>query len=181
MPPPAGLAAASAELIPLLYEELRRLARGHMAAEAGPQTLTATALVHEAWLRMGAPEAGAPQWENRRHFFGSAAQAMRRILIDRARNRNRQKRGGGLDRVDAAISQIIAPVPDDQILALNDALEALAQKDPESAEIVHLHYFGGIPWVEIAELTGKSERDLHRQWTFARAWLREEIARSAGK
>ncbi len=170
-----GAAAASAELVAALYADLRRLAAKHMAAESGPQTLSATALVHEAWLRMGAPEAADARWENRRHFFGSAAQAMRRILIDRARNKGRQKRGGELERVDAAISQIIAPVPDDQLLALNDALETLAQKDPETAEIVNLHYFGGLSWVEIAEMTGKSERDLRRQWTFARAWLREEI------
>ena len=151
-----------------------------MTGESGPQTLTATALVHEAWLRMDRADAGMPHGNDRRHFFGSAAQAMRHILIDRARNKNRQKRGGGLHRVEDAISQIIAPVPDDQILALNEALEALAAKDPESAEIVNLHYFGGLTWVEIAGLTGKSERDLNRQWAFARAWLREEIAGNSG-
>ncbi len=147
-----------------------------MAAESGPQTLTATALVHEAWLRVS--KHGEPQWESRRHFFGAAAQAMRRILLNRARDKKRIKRGGEeLERVRLEEVDVIAPAPDDELLAVDEALARLAAEDPALAEIVSLRYFAGLKWAEIAELTGQPERELNRQWAFARAWLRAEITR----
>ncbi len=155
------------------------MARGHMAGETGPQTLTATALVHEAWLRVS--KEGGPQWESRRHFFGAAAQAMRRILINRARDKARLKRGGGdLQRVDLdALSDeatvLMAPAPDDELLAVDEALDELTAEDPVAGEIVRLRYFAGLTWPEIAELTGLPLRELNRQWAYARAWLRAAI------
>ena len=172
--------STSQELLPSLYEELRQMARGHMERESGAQTLTATALVHEAWLRVS-KDAG-PQWESRRHFFGAAAQAMRRILINRARDKARLKRGGGhLERVDFdALSEeetaIIAPAPDEELLAVDEALDRLTAEDPAAGEIVRLRYFAGLTWPEISELTGLSERDLNRQWAYARAWLRDAMS-----
>ena len=170
-PPPASAAALLTEV----YDDLRRLAHGHMAAESGPQTLTATALVHEAWLRVAKDD--GPQWESRRHFFGAAAQAMRRILLNRARDKKRIKRGGEeLVRVPLEDAEIIAPVPDEQLLAVDEALAKLAAQDPALAEIVSLRFFAGLRWAEIAEITGQPERELNRQWAFARAWLRAEIS-----
>jgi RNA polymerase sigma factor (TIGR02999 family) len=159
--------------LPDVYEELRKLARGMMAAEAGPQTLTATALVHEAWLRVSKND--AQQWENRRHFFGAAAQAMRRILINRVRDRQRLKRGGVQERVELEEDMIVLPAPDDELLAVDEALSRLAAADPLGAEIVSLRFFAGMAWAEISTVTGLSERELNRQWTFARAWLKAEI------
>ena len=165
----------SVELLPWLYEELRQMARGHMARESGAQTLTATALVHEAWLRVS--KDSGPQWESRRHFFGAAAQAMRRILMNRARDKARLKRGGGgMERVDVEILEdVIAPAPDEELLAVDEALDRLTAEDPAAGEIVRLRYFAGLTWPEIAELTGLSERELNRQWAFARAWLRDAM------
>ncbi len=172
--PSAAPPASAAALLTEVYEELRRLARGHMAAESGPQRLTATALVHEAWLRVS--KHGEPQWESRRHFFGAAAQAMRRILLNRARDKKRIKRGGEeRERVRLEEVDVIAPAPDEELLAVDDALARLAAEDPALAEIVSLRYFAGLKWAEIAELTGQPERELNRQWAFARAWLRAEI------
>jgi len=165
---------ASAALLTDVYEDLRRLARGHMAAENGPQTLTATALVHEAWLRVS--KDGRMQWESRRHFFNAAAQAMRRILLNRARDKKRLKRGGpGQERVPLESVEVIAPAPDDELLAVDEALTRLAAQDPVLAEIVSLRFFAGLTWGEIADLTGLPERELNRQWSFARAWLRAEM------
>lgn len=170
--PPAQTDASSAELLPQVYEDLRRLARG-MVASNGLQTLTATALVHEAWLRVSKSE--QPQWENRRHFFGAAAQAMRRIQLNRARDKNRLKRSGGHEHVQAEDDLIVAPMPDDDLLAVGEALQRLEQEDAVAAEIVSLRFFAGLKWPEIAELTGINERELTRQWTFARAWLKAQI------
>ena len=178
-PPPESsdsARAASADLLPVIYEELRRLARGHVARESGPQTLTATALVHEAWLRVSGGEKDARLWQNRRHFFGAAAEAMRRILIDRAREKLAAKRGGGAERVRIEDAEIVAESPDEELLAVHEALAKLAAEDALAGEIVSLRYFAGLKWEEIAELTGMSERDLQRQWHYARTWLHAEIS-----
>lgn len=165
-------AIRSSELLPEVYDDLRQLARG-MVTPAGAQSLTATALVHEAWLRVTKND--EPQWESRRHFFGAAAQAMRRILLNRIRDRNRIKRGGQHEHVALEEVEIAAPAPEDELLALDQALDLLAAQDPLAAEIVGLHYFVGLKWAEIAEMTGLSEREINRQWAFARAWLQTEI------
>ncbi len=144
-----------------------------MVATNGLQTLTATALVHEAWLRVS--KDSGPRWENRRHFFNAAAQAMRRILLNRARDKHRLKRGGNHEHVDLDHVEIAAPVPEEELLALDDALDRLAKEEPLLAELVGLRYFVGLKWQEIAEMIGVQERELHRQWTFARAWLKAEI------
>jgi RNA polymerase sigma factor (TIGR02999 family) len=159
------------DLIPVVYEELRKLARGQMACESGPQTLSATALVHEAWLRVGSEV----RWQSRRHFFGAAAEAMRRILIERARAKARLKRGGEFERVDFEDVEIEAQTAGENVLALDEALAKLMREDPDVAEIVSLRYFAGLKWTEIAEMTGLTERDLNRQWEYARAWLRAEM------
>ena len=175
---PPGSSPAE-ELLPKLYDELRQMARGQMARESGGQTLTATALVHEAWLRVS--KAGGTEWESRRHFFGAAAQAMRRILMNRARDKARLKRGGGgmervpLEAVGEDDTAIIAPAPDEELLAVDEALDRLTAEDPAAGEIVRLRYFAGLTWPEISELTGMSERELNRQWAFARAWLRDAM------
>jgi RNA polymerase sigma factor (TIGR02999 family) len=145
-----------------------------MVATNGLQTLTATALVHEAWMRVS--KETSPRWENRRHFFNAAAQAMRRILINRARDKHRQKRGGNHEHVDLNDVEIAAPMPDADLLALDEALERLGKEDPFLAEVVGLRFFVGLSWPEIADVTAVPERELHRQWTFARAWLRTELA-----
>lgn len=163
----------ASELIPVVYEELRKIARGQMSRESGPQTLSATALVHEAWLRVGSEV----RWQSRRHFFGAAAEAMRRIMIERARSKARMKRGGGdLERVDFAEVEIESPSMPDDLLAVDEALAKLMLEDHEAGEIVSLRYFAGLKWSEIAEMTGLSERELNRQWEYARAWLRAEMA-----
>ena len=171
---------ASDELLPVIYEELRRLARGHMARESGPQTLTATAQVHEAWLRVSGDAAEGRIWQNRRHFFGAAAEAMRRILIDRAREKRAAKRGGGVERVSLDEAEIAADSPDEELLAVHDALAKLTAQDALAGEIVSLRYFAGLKWEEIADITGMSERDLQRQWHFARTWLHAEISAMRG-
>ena len=157
------------QLLPLLYEELRRLAASKMANESGTQTLQPTALVHEAWLRLGGPKQGP--WQNKGHFFGAAAEAMRRILIERARRRARLKHGAGKPDVD--ISQIDPPgqAPDERLLALDEALDKLQKTDPEKAKVVLLIFFGGLTNAEAAESVGITERSIERQWAFAKVWL----------
>jgi RNA polymerase sigma factor (TIGR02999 family) len=156
----------------VMYEELRRLARGHMAQEHGLQTLTATALVHEAWLQLGS----GVQWQSRRHFFGAAAEAMRRILIARAREKQAVKRGAGAQRVPLEDLEIMAESPDEELLAVHEALDKLRAEDALAAEIVMLRYFAGLTWPELAEVLETGERDLRRQWQFARDWLHAEIS-----
>lgn len=168
---PAG---ASEALLLDVYDELRRLAHYRMSRESEAQTLSATALVHEAWLRIGKDDQTG-RWANRRHFFGAAAEAMRRILIDRARARNQLKRGGGTDRTEWHESQVRAPAQDAQMLAVHEALAELEDTDPESAELVKLRYFAGMTWEEIADATGVPDRSLRRRWTYAKAWLRVRI------
>jgi RNA polymerase sigma factor (TIGR02999 family) len=162
------------ELLPLVYEELRRLAAHKMAQEAPGQTLQPTALVHEAWLRLAG--AANRKWAGERHFFGAAAQAMRRILIENARRKRRQKRGGGGERVEVERIEVAEPVPSDDLLALDEALTELAQRDPPSAELVQLRFFAGLTQQQAAELLGISRRTADRTWAYARAWLFYQIA-----
>ena len=165
---------AIGELLPLVYEELRRLAAHQMAHEAPGHTLQPTALVHEAWLRLTGP--AAAQFQNRAHFFGAAAEAMRRILIERARRRLAAKRGGGALPVD--LDEIDIPSPtadDDQLLAVNEALEKFAALDPRKAELVKLRYFVGLSFDEAATALDIAVPTAKQWWAYARAWLTVEL------
>jgi RNA polymerase sigma factor (TIGR02999 family) len=157
------------QMFSLVYEELRRLAASKMANETGTQTLQPTALVHEAWLRLGGPNQG--RWQNRAHFFGAAAQAMRRILIERARRRARLKHGAGEPNVDISRIELPGQVPDERLLAVNEAMDKLQKKDPDKARVVLLKFFGGLTNAEAAESIGVTERSVERQWAFAKVWL----------
>jgi RNA polymerase sigma factor (TIGR02999 family) len=161
------------ELLAVVYEELRRMAAHRMAAEAPGHTLQPTALVHEAWLRLVA--APAQSWQNRAHFFGAAAEAMRRILIASARKKLTQRRGARADHLDVAEIEVPGPVPDDQLLALDDALERFSALEPRQADLVKLRYFVGLRIEEAAAVLGISEATAKRWWTYARAWLFHEI------
>jgi RNA polymerase sigma factor (TIGR02999 family) len=169
----AGEKQASAQLLPLVYEELRKLAASKMAQEAPGQTLQPTALVHEAWLKLSGNQ-GA-QWESRRHFFGAAAEAMRRILIDNARRKAAQRHGGDQQRVDILEIDLAAPGPDDELLALNEALERFEALDKTKAELIKLRYFAGLTIEEAAGTLGISLATAKRWWTYSRAWLFKEI------
>jgi len=164
---------AAEELLPVVYEELRRLAASKMARENAGQTLQATALVHEAWLKLVGRDQG---WQNRSHFFAAAADAMRRILIDRARRKARQRHGGQWQRVDLEKVTLAVEDDDETVLALNEALEQLAQKDELKAKIVKLRYFVGMGHAEIAEVLGISEVTVRRHWGYARSWLYATLA-----
>ena len=157
------------ELIPLVYDELRRLAAVRLAAEPAGQTLQPTALVHEAWMRLIGGQ--AQTWENRAHFFGAAAEAMRRIMIERARRKSRIKHGGGQERVNIEKIDIAVALPDEKVLLVDEALERLEKEDPETAQIVKLRFFGGLNNDEIAKITGKNGRTIRRQWDYAKVWL----------
>ena len=171
-----GDANAAEELLPLVYEELRRLAAHRMADEPPGQTLQPTALVHEAWLCLAG---GAAQtWNNREHFFRAAAEAMRHILVDRARQRNARRHGGHLQQTDLSESKAPALSPDDELLAVNEALDQLARRDPVSADLVKLRYFAGLSMADAAQALGIPLRSAERLWTFAKTWLRKEIVRS---
>lgn len=165
---------AAEELLQVVYQELRRLAAGKMAREAGGHTLQATALVHEAWLRLVKAD-GAPQFENRAHFFGAAAEAMRRILVDSARRKKRVKHGGELERSDVDILEVPLPMASDDLLALNEALEGLANLDEQAAEVVKLRFFVGLTREQVAKELGLSVATVERRWSFARAWLLREV------
>lgn len=170
----AGDPKAAGQLLPLVYDELRKLASAKMANEAAGHTLQPTALVHEAWLRLGGSE--APSFENRAHFFGAAAEAMRRILIERARRRVAAKRGGGVAVADVDELDIPSPVADDdQLLAVNDALEKFAALDPRKAELVKLRYFVGMSFDEAATALGIAVPTAKQWWAYARAWLTVEL------
>lgn len=162
------------ELLPLVYDELRKLAAHKMAHESPGQTLQATALVHEAWLRLGGAERG---WNNRTHFFAAAAEAMRRILIDNARRKKAVRHGGNVERVmlDPESPELAAPMDDDQLLALNEALERLVAHDARKAELVKLRFFAGLTLPEAAMVLGLSMPTAKRHWAYARAWLYREI------
>jgi RNA polymerase sigma factor (TIGR02999 family) len=168
-----GEGGSSKDLLPVVYEELRRLAVARMAHEAAGQTLQATALVHEAWLRL--VHDGDRTWQNRAHFFGAAAEAMRRILIENARRKSRLKRGGDLVRVDLNDVELADTTPDEKILLINDALERMEASDPEKARVVVMKFFGGMTNQEVATNLGVTERTVERHWAFAKAWLYQEI------
>ena len=170
----AGDPKAAADLLPLVYDELRKLAAARMADESPDQTLQPTALVHEAYLRLIGP-ADAARWENRGHFFAAAAEAMRRILVDQARRKKTTRHGGGLVRQDLEPDLAPAPQPREDLIALDQALDRLAAEDPVKAELVKLRYFAGFTLVEAAEALGMSERTAGRFWTYARAWLRRAV------
>jgi RNA polymerase sigma factor (TIGR02999 family) len=164
-----GESQASDKLLPLVYEELRRLAAARMASEAAGQTLQPTALVHEAWLQLVG--AGDRSWQNRAHFFGAAADAMRRILIDKARRKSRLKHGAGQARLNIEDLDLAETTPDDNVLLINEALSRLEQEDAEQARIVVLKFFGGLTNQEVAENLGIGERTVDRQWACAKARL----------
>jgi RNA polymerase sigma factor (TIGR02999 family) len=170
----SGDPSAAQQLLPLVYEELRKLAAARLAHEKLGQTLEATALVHEAYVRLVDVEL-AQHWNSRGHFFGAAAEAMRRILVENARRRARGKHGGDRDREELATSRIAAPEVSADLLALDEALELLAEHDPQSAELVKLRYFAGLTIPQAAEVLGVSPRQADFIWSFARAWLRREI------
>jgi len=171
-----GDSNAAEELLPLVYEELRKLAAARMANEAPGQTLQPTALVHEAWLRLTGP--ASAKWNGRGHFFGAAAEAMRRILVDRARKKARERHGGQLERVDLTHVTIAADDNEDTVLAIHEAIEKLAGESPQKAEIVKLRYFAGMEHAEIAEVLGTSEMTVRRHWAYARSWLYAELKSS---
>ena len=160
-------------LLPLVYEELRRLAARYLAQEKPGQTLQATALVHEAWLRL--VEASSQSWENRQRFFAAAANAMRRILIDNARRKQRLRHGGGCERMDVEAIELPQPLLDEELLALDEALERLTQLDPDAARLVELRFFVGLTLQQSADLLAISRRTADRTWAFARAWLFQEL------
>ena len=168
-----GGAKAAEELFPLVYEELRRLAAQKMARQPPGQTLQATALVHEAWLRLGGPD--QQPWQTRAHFFHAAAEAMRHILIDRARSKQAARHGGGQERVHLDDVDLAAPDSDNQLLAVHEALDRLAKISGPKAELVKLRYFAGLTMTEAAQVLGISEPTAKRWWAFARAWLYQEI------
>jgi RNA polymerase sigma factor (TIGR02999 family) len=164
---------SAAELLPQVYDELRRLAAYRLAHEQPGQTLQATALVHEAYLRLA--QAGCEQWQDSRHFFNAVADAMRRTLIDNARRKNSAKRGGDLKRADLEDIDLAVVTPPDELLALDEALERLAQTHPDEAQLVKLRYFVGLTQDEAARILGICRRTVNSRWAFARAWLHQEL------
>jgi len=168
-----GDAKAADELLPLVYEELRRLATQKMLHEQPGQTLQATALVHEAYIRLVGPE--AKNWNSRTHFFATAAEAMRRILIDNARRKQRLKRGGGQDKLDLEDAELAIEAPSEDLIALDEALTNLAGTDKVKADLVKLRYFAGLTLEQAAEILGLSKTTAKRHWTYARAWLYRQI------
>ena len=168
-----GNREAAAGLMPLVYDELRRLARGYLQRERSDHTLQATGLVHEAYLRL--VDQGTTTWQNRAHFFGVAAQLMRRILVDYARRHRRGKRGGALDKVEFDESLALSVSRDLNLIALDDALQDLAALNPQHSQIVELRFFGGMTIEEVAEVLDVSPRTVQREWRMARAWLRRQI------
>ena len=169
-----GDAHAAGQLLPLVYEELRKLAAARMAEEFPGNTLNATALVHEAYLRLVGP-ADAARWDNRGHFFAAAAEAMRRILVDSARRKAALRHGGGRVRLELAPDLTAAREPQEDLLALDEALDRLAAEDPLKADLVKLRYFAGLTLPDAAAALGLSERTAGRHWAYARAWLRRAV------
>jgi RNA polymerase sigma factor (TIGR02999 family) len=176
----AGDRHAAAELLPLVYEELRKLAASRMANEAPDQTLQATALVHEAYLRLIDP-AVEVRWETRGHFFAAAAEAMRRILVDAARRKQREKHGGNYLRVELNEIPVVAPESRDDLVALDDALTRLALEDPQAARLIELRHFAGLTIPESAQVLCISPRTADRVWAFARAWLHRELIKKSSE
>jgi len=175
----AGDARASAELLPLVYEQLRTLAARRMRQERPDQTLQATALVHEAYLRL-VDTTKIQLWESRWHFFAAAAESMRRILVDNARRRGRLKRGGELSRVDLEKLELTIDNPPEELIALDEALTKLAEEQPAKARLVNLRYFGGLTHEEAAQAMGISTSTADRHWAYARAWLYRYMASDQG-
>jgi len=174
----SGDPQAAEKLLPLVYEELRKLAAYRMAQEPAGHTLQPTALVHEAWMRLTGDESA--RFEGRRHFFAAAAEAMRRILIDRARQKRSLKRGGGAERVNLDDLQMAVAADDETVLVVDEALQKLTKEDPESAEFIKLRFFAGLTNAEAAQALGIPERTARRNWSFARAWLYREIRQQSG-
>ncbi len=168
-----GEADPAKELLPLVYDELRKIAAYKMSAEAPGHTLQPTALVHEAWLRLAGPE--QPKWENRAHFFVAAAEAMRRILVEHARRKRSLKRGGGAHREELHESHMVLVAPADELLAVHEAIDQLAAEDPMAAELVKLRYFVGMTMDEAAAALDLPKRTAESVWTYARAWLSRQI------
>ena len=173
-----GDPSAAQELLPLLYDELRRLAAQKLAHENPGQTLQPTALVHEAYLRLVGTEHES-NWDNRGHFIAAAAEAMRRILIENARRKHAQKRGGGRRRVDFRRAESVAAAPAEDLLALDEVLERLTGHDPVAGQLVELRYFAGLSVEQAAEVLGLSRAQAYRLYTFARAWLRAQVAQDS--
>jgi RNA polymerase sigma factor (TIGR02999 family) len=181
-----GEPGAASQLLPLVYDELRRLAAQKLAHEQPGQTLEPTALVHEAYLRLVAvpqqeKKGEEPPWDSRGHFFAAAAEAMRRILVENARRKQRVKHGGGVQHVDLHDHDVPVQSPPDEIIALDEALTRLAAEDPEGAQVVQLHFFAGLSMEETAQTLGISRATAYRQWAFARAWLGCAIGRRDGR
>ena len=175
-----GDPTAAEQLLPLVYEELRKLAAARMANEAAGHTLQPTALVHEAWLRLTGTDPHV-QFANRAHFFAAAAEAMRRILIERARRKGAGKRGGDWQRIDLDKVDIATDADDDTLLLVNEAIEKLAKEDASAAEIAKLRFFGGLTLEEAAQVLGVTERTANRYWAFARVWLFQEMRQTLGR
>ena len=173
----AGDRKAAADLLPLVYDELRKLAAARMAAESPDQTLQPTALVHEAYLRLIGP-VDEPRWENRGHFFAAAAEAMRRILVDAARRKRAHKHGGHRRRIDLPDVAAEQGCADERLLALDEALTRLAAEDPVAARVVALRHFAGLSIEDVAATLGLSRATAYRHWTYARAWLRDAVSRA---
>ena len=171
-----GESGGQEQLVLALYAELRALARQQMAYESPGHTLQPTALVHEVWLRLIVPNRN--KWQNRAHFFSAAAEAMRRILVDHARRKQRLKRGGGVESEELVENAIVLAVPTDELLAVDEALEELAKHDPQIAELVKMRYYVGMTMAETAAALGLAPRTAERLWTFGRAWLRNHIRKS---
>src|SRR5215471_2563750 len=169
----------AARLLPLVYDELRQLAARKMSHESGTQTLQPTALVHEAWLRLGGDD--QPTWENRTHFFCAAAEAMRRILIDRARRKNAVRHGSGLQRSNIDEVEIALPGQDDELLAVNEVLDQFAALAPQKAELVKLRYFAGMSLKEAGQVLGISEPTAVRWWTYSKTWLYQAVQETRGR
>jgi RNA polymerase sigma factor (TIGR02999 family) len=165
---------AAGRLLPLVYDELRQLAAQKLAQEKPGQTLQATALVHEAYLRL-VGKGDEPPWNGRGHFFAAAAEAMRRILVEQARRRTAAKRGGQAERMALDPSELTAPAPEEHLLAVHDALDDFARTDPEAATLVKLRFFGGMTMTEAAESLGMSVRSAQSVWAYARSWLRRRM------
>lgn len=169
----SGEPKAADELLPLVYDELRKLAAHRMSHEPPGNTLQPTALVHEAWLRLVASD--QQTWQNRGHFFGAAAEAMRRILIESARRKRALRHGGNQQRLDIDKLEIAAPTPDEELLAISDALEKFSTLDEDKAKLVKLRYFAGLTIEEAASILGISRATAKRWWTYARAWLYQQV------
>ena len=170
----AGDPSATESLLPLVYDELRKLAAANLREERPGQTIQATGLVHEAYVRLVDVER-AQGWNSRGHFFSAAAEAMRRILIDRARNKGRLKRGGGHERIELESIEVALDTPAEDLLAVNEAIEQLTSAHPDCAELVKLRFFAGMTQVEAAAALGMSQRSGDRNWAFARAWLHKRL------